>query len=60
MTEMQKRWEWTKRWIHVYCSPDGPAWVHPKIVERIEIILLEQKEVSFKECITEAKYGCGY
>lgn len=44
MTEKQKQWEWVKRWMHVYMMPNGPAWVHPKIVEKMKRIINEKCE----------------
>lgn len=50
-TEREERWEFAKRWIHVYCSKNGPAWVHPGIVDMIEQIIEEEFQAMTNESI---------
>ena len=57
MSKREKDWEWAKKWIHVYCSEDGPSWVHPKIVEKITRIVHAELEATARDIVSKMTGG---
>lgn len=42
MTTEQKK-EYVEKWMKIYNGPDGKAWVHPGIVQRLKTFINELK-----------------